>query len=1271
MDAIEGDDAPLLDYLYQSPLNISIFDRAGAVEFMSPTMAQVLLQIAPRRRLDNLFEIFSEHIPQLTSLVAGTSRNVIVDGLIIRLDGGTVVRYVALSLVRVDHHRFSATLSDVTDAVRQEEMQRQAVVRSITAVDGNRVSGHDGADRLNSVLDIPVCCWTRDLTVRSVNAAYAGALGVNPGALLGRTLGEVLTGLTLPEFRSKIEAVLHGVPQELERGGWYFTDSTPAHLVSQLFPYVEDGAITGFYEVVRDQSVARQHALVTESNHALLRRTGQLANAGGWILDLQTDTMFWSDQLYLVHAVGADFALSLQRTLSFYSGQDKVKISEAVRLALAEGRPWDLELAMTTAAGEMVWIRSLGAVDSEAQKPVRVVCCMMDIRQKKAFEQEILQHRHYLEEQVAQRTAALERSEFLNDHALALANAGHWSVQLNSGQGEYAWSARAIEILGDEVGPELRYDVQGALYQRIAQVDLAAANRVRAAYQALLTGHDPHFDVTHPYVHPRTGRVVWIHAIARMRHGTSGSPSHVYGVVMDVTAAKTTEEALRSAREQAESANRGKSQFLANMSHELRTPLNGMLGMLGLLEGTRVDAEQADYIGTARDSARHLLVLLNDILDISSLDAGKMLLKPDIVLFSGLWADVAHFARPTAEAKNLSLYVTCADDLPRWVWVDETRLKQILLNLLTNAIKFSDRGSIRMHVQTIGQSAVVGEMVGLQITVSDQGMGMSAQTSSRIFQRFEQGESGSARRFQGTGLGLEISRTLARSMQGDITVHSVEGEGSVFRVTVWLKVAAPPEPSPQSLATIAQHHAGAMVPLRQLDIVVAEDNAVNRKFMAVLLEKMGHRVRMAEDGEKALALINNRAPDLVIMDMHMPVMDGILATQTLRAMPGPASRVPIIALTADVMVDMRGRAFDAGINGYLTKPLDMAQLDLKLREMFSHRANDAPPSPAEIPAPVLLASQPVPAHPVQRRKRLFRSGDLALHLDMVRIGEVCLFAGAQAFSEMVHDFAYSDTGSFKILMDALATGQLANIGELAHSAKGESATLGFVAISQLAAGIEQRAPLFTPELAGAVMAELRAAWEIAKDMLLRLGYGGAAGKSVDTPSEDLECVQLIYTSTLSVFDAATLRDLHSVSLHKNGQLGVTGMLLFWRANVIQVLEGPSDVVHAVYQRIQADSRHHSLALIHDQRVAARAFEEWSTGICRDLMGAGSPVIEVFFGDKRVDIKSLVKPGIARDILCAFSSGQLEGTFGATRGTVASSVDNQGYDRNHTDRTPEC
>jgi signal transduction histidine kinase/CheY-like chemotaxis protein len=1236
VENMEGTDFPLLEYLYQSPLNIAIFDPTGLVEFMSPTMAQVLLQITPDGRLDNVFDIFREHIPQLNNLVACASRTGIIDGLKIRLGGGKSPRYVALSLMRANGQRLSATVIDVTEDVLQEEKLRQAIVANSHSLAVTGTERQREAGVLNTAPGTPICCWARDLTIMSVNAAYAAVVGTSADALIGRTMGEVFSGPLLRELGPRIEAVLQGLPQEFDRSGRNGVESSHVYVISQLLPYIENGAITGFYELVRDQSETRRHALVTESNHALLRRTGQLANVGGWILDLRSDAMFWSDQLYPMHGVGADFALSMLTTLSFYAAKDKAKISEAVRLALAEGHSWDLELALTKATGQSVWVRSLGVVDWEAGSPVRLVCSMMDIGEKKAFELEILQHRQYLEEQVAQRTAALERSEFLNDQALALANAGHWAVQLNAGQGEYIGSARAVEILGDADGHRLRYDMQSALYDHIAQVDVTAADAVKAAYQALLDGQAPLFDVTHPYAHPRTGRVAWIHAIARISRGKAGGPAHVYGVVMDITSAKNAEEALRTAREQAESANRGKSQFLANMSHELRTPLNGMLGMLGLLEGTRVDAEQADYIATARDSARHLLVLLNDILDISSLDAGKMVLKPDVVLLSGLWADIANFVRPTAEAKNLSLQLTCAENLPRWVWVDETRLKQILLNLLTNAVKFSDRGTIRMHVAAVGPAASVGDIVGLALTVSDEGIGMSAQTCSRIFQRFEQGESGSSRRFQGTGLGLEISRTLARRMQGDITVHSVEGEGSTFRVRLQLEVAAPPAPSRHSLATIEENHVSAPGPLRQLDIVVAEDNAVNRKFMAALLDKMGHRVRMAEDGEKALALINNRAPDLVIMDMHMPVMDGILATQTLRAMPGPASQVPIIALTADVLVDMRARAFDAGINGFLTKPLDLAQLDSKLREMFPTQGGGAPMHSV---APCVKNVQAMaPTDAVPRKKKRFRSGELAVHLDMARIGEVCLFAGAPAFSEMVRDFAASDVGSFKILMDALAAGRLVNIGELAHSAKGESATLGLVAISQLAAGIEQGAACFKAEQAQATMTALAAAWDVAKDMLVRLGYADVGSSPLPQDTEAMDLIQLIYTSTLSVFDAGTLRDLHTVSLRSNMALGVTGMLLFWRANVIQVLEGRSEVVRALYQRIQADSRHHNLVLIHEQPILKRAFEEWSTGICREAVGAGSPVPQVFFGDKRVDIKSLVRPGIARDILYAFGTG---------------------------------
>lgn len=396
---------------------------------------------------------------------------------------------------------------------------------------------------------------------------------------------------------------------------------------------------------------------------------------------------------------------------------------------------------------------------------------------------------------------------------------------------------------------------------------------------------------------------------------------------------KLTEDLLE-ARIQAEAANRGKSQFLANMSHELRTPFNGMMGMLGLLEATPISAEQADYIKTAQRSAHHLLTLLNDILDVSALEAGKITLKPQPVDFRRLLMDVGALMQSHATAKGLEfslVHVQPSDASARWVVADETRLKQILFNLINNAIKFTERGEVKV---TVAQSRESEHSVRLAIAVRDTGIGMDAQGMAQLFQRFYQVDGSATRRFGGTGLGLEISQSLANMMGGAITVTSELGVGSEFTLSVPLAASEPPPAPPMatapmpvtppavSLTEAVQAQGAANAP----KVLVVEDHPINQKLVGVLLQRMGCSVAFCENGQLALDRVAQERFDLILMDVSMPVMDGLTATRAIRAMEGPVAATPIVVLTADVMNEAVQTARDAGANDFLGKPVAVDQL---------------------------------------------------------------------------------------------------------------------------------------------------------------------------------------------------------------------------------------------------------------------------------------------------------------------------------------------------------
>lgn len=398
-------------------------------------------------------------------------------------------------------------------------------------------------------------------------------------------------------------------------------------------------------------------------------------------------------------------------------------------------------------------------------------------------------------------------------------------------------------------------------------------------------------------------------------------------------------EELREARIRAEAANRGKSQFLANMSHEIRTPFNGLIGMLDLLRSTPVNEEQSGYVQLARTSASHLLTLLNDVLDLSALETGKLSLKPSYVDIPDLLSNVVALMQPLAKDKGLDFQVELPESPLPLVFVDETRLKQILFNLVNNAIKFTEIGRVHLKVFEVERQQ---QLVQLVFAVSDTGIGMDKQTLSRLFQRFSQGDDSRTRKFGGTGLGLEISQSLARMMDGEITAHSDMGMGSTFTLRMCVPfqseaasvASAPQGPALTPTGLIGPDPARAETEVPQglpMQVLVAEDHPINQKLVGVLLHRMGCEATFCENGALAVGMLQHRPFDMVLMDVNMPVMDGLTATRAIRALEGAVSKVPIVVLTADVMNEAKEQALEAGANDFLSKPVNAEQLRVLVR----------------------------------------------------------------------------------------------------------------------------------------------------------------------------------------------------------------------------------------------------------------------------------------------------------------------------------------------------
>ena len=704
----------------------------------------------------------------------------------------------------------------------------------------------------------------------------------------------------------------------------------------------------------------------------------------------------------------------------------------ARKKALEHGVPYDLTLRFITAQGERRWVRTLGMVEQSKGVTVRVAGAFQDVTE-----------RHEAQARL--------------DRAVRGTQDGIWELDVVT---KHVWlSPRFRELLGYE--PQELADGFDAFAGLLHPED-------RRPFEESLHAHlkeGCRFDLEFR-LRRRDGQYRWFRARASATaEGVTGH-LNLSGSIRDIEEEREAAQALRAATEAADEANRTKSEFLANMSHEIRTPMNGVLGMTELLLDTRLRPTQRQFAETIRSSARGLLTILNDILDFSKIEARKLTMECAPFDLHRCVADVARMMSVQAATKGLRFVLTIDAAAPRYVMGDSHRLRQMLLNLCGNAIKFTSSGEVALEVFPF---ATQGGRPLLSFEVRDTGIGMAPDTISRLFQPFTQADASTTRHYGGTGLGLSIVRRLVELMGGQIVVSSVPGEGSTFTFTLPLDTAsvAPAEPQPESLTRTALNARVEL--LAGATVLVVEDNEVNREVARRFLERLGFKVAVANDGQAALDACAQRDFDLILMDVQMPVMDGLTATRELRKREPDGKRTPIIALTASATAGDLNRCLAAGMDGLLTKPLEVERLRQVLERHIARGPDEALPEPTEPETHTNTGTWVPPA-----------TGDTPIDFTRLRalVGEDDTF-----IRQMCDTFLGTAEQSLGQLERALTAEDRATLAAVAHKLKGASQSICADRVAHLSQTLERRAAVRGFSELRATSHELRTALE---DCLLSL-----------------------------------------------------------------------------------------------------------------------------------------------------------------------------------------
>lgn len=826
----------------------------------------------------------------------------------------------------------------------------------------DRTAELEGARRdLRTILDaLPsmIGYWDRNQCNRFANRAYADWFGLTAEAMSGRSMQDLLGAQLLEQNALFVDAALRGEASMFERVATG-RDGVAHNYLAKYLPDVGDEGVKGFYVLIHDVSdiVASRQALASalRVNDVLVRTINEqmlysVTDAEGVILEVNDNFCaafgYRRDQLIGVH----------HRLLS--SGQHDRAFWADMRQTVMAGRTWNGTVCNQGADGTEKWFDTVVAPYFDAHGIIeRYVALHTDVTARRAAD------------------AALRHVSALLGNVLRAAS--EMSVVATDMQGVITvFNAGAERMLGYTAAEMVGVSTAAPLHDH-AEIAVRAAELSRQLDQPveglrtiiLMAERDGSEAREWTYVRKDGSRFPVLLTVTTIRDD-SGAALGFLGIGVDISQRKRDDAILRDSMLRAEQASVAKSQFVANMSHEIRTPMNAMLGMLELTLRTDLSTRQRDYVGKARSAGATLLALLNDVLDFSKIDAGKLELDNHVFEVDELLDDLAAVLTGNHVNQDVELIFDVAAALPAQLQGDRQRIGQVLVNLSGNALKFTQSGSVIVALDVLESGA---NAITVRFSVTDTGIGIPASQLGMIFDGFTQAEASTARRFGGTGLGLAISARLVALMGGTLQVQSEVGRGSRFWCDIVLTpvltpvLATLPEASPASTparrrvveraeAAVATDTPTAAPPLPErpqrlagMRLLVVEDNALNRQVAFELLASEGAVIELAEGGQQGvdMALDPQRAYDAVIMDVQMPDVDGLAATRRIRADPACAG-LPIMAMTANASTADRDACLAAGMNSHIGKPFNIDEVVAQLRALVEPGAAPLPPPPVVV-----------------------------------------------------------------------------------------------------------------------------------------------------------------------------------------------------------------------------------------------------------------------------------------------------------------------------------